>query len=343
MEALKSLQQAIQYFSDEQTCIDAVSAMRWPDGAHCPHCWTPGGDKGRNPYYLKTQKRWKCRDCRRQFSVKVGSIFEDSPILLQKWLPALWMLVSDKNGISSWELSRAIDVSQKTAWFMLHRLRLALKTEAHVFKMGGKESGGVEVDETFVGGKMKNMHKDRREALQRKSNDKPNYESTERFPGKTAVFGMLDRNERKIRAMVVPNVKRETLQNAVLDNIRYGSNVYSDDAVPYDRLKEKYVHEVVNHAEEYVRGLVHTNGLENFWSLLKRSLRGTYVAVEPFHLSRYVDEQAFRFNNRATKENPLNDADRFLLALSQVSNKRLTFKELTGKTDDATQATAEPF
>jgi transposase-like protein len=147
---------------------------------------------------------------------------------------------------------------------------------------------------------------------------------------------MLDRDERKVRAQVVPNVKRETLQNEILENVKYGSKVYTDDAVRYDKLHWRYVHEVVNHAEEYVRGQVHTNGLENFWSLLKRNLKGTYVAVEPFHLERYVDEQVFRFNNRATKDNPLNDSDRFLLALSQVAGKRLTFAELTGK-DGASQ------
>jgi transposase-like protein len=321
----KTLQQAIQYFSDEQVCIDAVAAMRWPDGPRCPDCWTPGSDKGRNPYYLKTQKRWKCRDCRRQFSVKVETIFEDSPISLQKWLPALWMLVSCKNGVSSYEIHRALGVSQKTGWFMLHRLRLALKTQSFVFKMGGKDSGGVEVDETFVGGKVKNMHRDRRTRFAAEGGH------TGGATGKAIVQGILDRDERKIRAKVVPNVKRETLQTEVLNNVRYGSKVYSDDAVPYDGLKQKYIHEVVNHAEEYVRGQVHTNGLENFWSLLKRNLKGTYVAVEPFHLERYVDEQVFRYNNRATKDNPLNDSDRFLLALSQVAGKRLTFAELTGK------------
>ncbi|MGP0018642.1 MAG: IS1595 family transposase [Candidatus Sulfotelmatobacter sp.] len=333
METPQTLQQAIQYFSDEQTCIDAVAFMRWPDGARCPDCWTPGGELGRNPYYLKTQKRWKCRDCRRQFSVKVGTIFEDSPISLQKWLPALWMLAACKNGISSYELHRALGVSQKTAWFMLHRLRLAFKTQAHAFKIGGKGGNGVEVDETFVGGKFKNMHRERREFLQRET-CKVSQAKNDKLPGKTAVFGMLDREQRKVRAMVVPNVRRETLQAKILNNVKYGSPIYSDDAVAYDTLKEKFVHEVVNHAEEYVRGQVHTNGLENFWSLLKRNLKGTYVAVEPFHLERYVDEQVFRFNNRATKDNPLTDADRFLLALSQVSGKRLTFAELTGKSEE---------
>jgi transposase-like protein len=322
MDNPKTLQQAIQYFSDEQTCINAVAMMRWPDGPRCPDCHF---EDAKNPYYLKTQKRWKCRTCRRQFSVKVETIFEDSPVPLQKWLPALWMLVSCKNGVSSYEIHRALDVSQKTAWFMLHRLRLALKAKDLGFKLGGKDSGGVEVDETFVGGKLRNMHRDRRARFASEQGH------TGGSTGKTIVVGMLDRNERKIRAQVVPNVKRETLQNAVLKNVKYGSKVYTDNAVPYDRLDWHYVHEVVNHAEEYVRGQVHTNGLENFWSLLKRNLRGTYVAVEPFHLERYVDEQVFRYNNRATKDNPLNDSDRFLLALSQVAGKRLTFAELTGK------------
>jgi transposase-like protein len=328
METPKTLQQAIQYFSDEQTCIDAVAFMRWPQGAQCPDCWTPGGELGRNPYYLKTQKRWKCRDCRRQFSVKVGTIFEESPISLQKWLPALWMLVACKNGVSSYEIHRGLGVSQKTAWFMLHRLRLALKTQAFAYKLGGKESGGVEVDETFIGGKLKNMHRDRRARFAAESGH------TGGVTGKAIVQGILDRDQRKIRASVVPNVKRDTLQTEVLNNVKYGSKIYSDDAVPYDGLKKKYIHEVVNHAEEYVRGQVHTNGLENFWSLLKRNLRGTYVCVEPFHLERYVDEQVFRYNNRATKDNPLTDADRFLLALSQVAGKRLTFAELTGKDEE---------
>lgn len=206
----KTLQQAIQYFSDEQVCIDAVAFMRWPDGAQCPDCWTPGGELGRNPYYLKSQKRWKCRDCRRQFSVKVETIFEDSPIQLQKWLPALWMLVNCKNGVSSYEISRDLKVSQKSAWFMLHRLRLALKNQSFAYKLGSKGGSGVEIDESYIGGKTKNMHRSRREALQRELNKSPDYKNNVRYAGKTAVFGILDREQRKIRAMVVPNVKRET-------------------------------------------------------------------------------------------------------------------------------------
>jgi transposase-like protein len=326
METPKTLQQAIQYFSDEQVCINAVAAMRWPEGPQCPHC---EGEKGQKPYYLKTQKRWKCRTCRKQFSVKVGTIFEESPVPLQKWLPALWMLVSCKNGVSSYEIHRALGVSQKTAWFMLHRLRVVLKTRDLGFKIGG-EGSEVEVDETFVGGKMKNMHKEKQARIRALNV----YGTAAGTIGKTIVMGMLDRNARQIRANVVPNVERLTLQNAVLNNVEHGTNVYTDQAPAYQRLSKTYVHEVVNHAETYVRGRVHTNGLENFWSLLKRNLAGTYVCVEPFHLERYVDEQVFRFNNRATRENPLKDSDRFLLALSQVAGKRLTFAELTGKTGE---------
>jgi transposase-like protein len=317
----KRYKKAIQFFSDEQVCIDAVAAMRWPDGPRCPDCL---GDNAVNPYYIKTQKRWKCRYCRRQFSVKVETIFEDSPITLQKWLPALWMLVNSKNGVSSWELHRSLGVTQKTAWFMLHRLRTALK-EKSMFKLGGNDGGPIEVDETFIGGKLKNMHKDK----------KVRYEKRGGSHGKTVVMGMLDRELRQVRAKVVPNVKRETLQAEVMDQVKYGTQVYTDEHVGYDNLHHRFVHEVVNHAMEYVKGQVHTNGIENFWSLLKRTLGGTYVAVEPFHLDRYIDEQVFRFNNRHTKDNPLNDSDRFVAALSQVAGKRLTYKELTGKDDDA--------
>jgi transposase-like protein len=327
MESPKTLLQAIQYFSDEQTCIDAVASMRWPDGPVCPECDTP------NPYYIKTQKRWKCRECRIQFSVKRGSIFEDSPISLSKWLPALWLLVNCKNGVSSWELHRDLGVTQKTAWFMLHRLRLVIKTPETGLQVGGPDGGGVEVDETFVGGKAKNMHKSRRLAINRIHNQVPRWKQTDRYPGKTAVMGILDRDTRQIRARVVPNVRRETLQGEILKNVKRGSAVFTDEAVAYNALKQEFIHETVNHLEGYVKGRVHTNGLENFWALTKRTLAGTYVAVEPFHLDRYVDEQVFRYNNRATKDNPLTDSDRFLLALSQVADKRLTYAELTGKAE----------
>ena len=316
----KTLQQAIQYFSDPQVCIDAVAALRWPDGKPtCPAC------EKQDHYYLKTQKRWKCKECGRQFSVKLGTIFEDSAIGLDKWLVALWMLVNCKNGVSSYEIARDLGITQKSAWFVLHRLRLTLQEPNLGTKLGSNEGGEVEIDETFVGGKKRNMHKSR--AVR--------YEQKGGAQGKAVVMGILDRDLRKVRAKVVPNVKRDTLQAEVLSNVKYGSKVYTDDAVAYDKLRWRYVHEVVNKTETYVRGRVHVNGMENFWSLLKRGLNGTYVAVEPFHLFRYVDEQIFRFNNRKDDHgNKMHDGQRFELALSQVAGKRLTFAEVTGKVQE---------
>jgi transposase-like protein len=316
MNTPKTLQQAIQLFTDEQVCIDAVASLRWPNGPQCPHCV-----QTKEPHYLATQKRWKCRSCQKQFSVKVGTIFEDSPLPLQKWLPALWMLVNDKNGISSYEIHRALGVCQKSAWFMLHRLRLVMKHQSLGFKLGGDDAGPVEIDETFIGGQKKYMHADK----------KVRYEARGGASGKIAVMGFLDRELRQVRAKIVPNVKRETLQNEVLREVKHGSTVYTDEAAAYDDLRSRFVHDVVNKVEHYVDGQVHVNGIENFWALLKRTLKGTYIAVEPFHLERYIDEQIFRFNNRATKDNPLTDSDRFVAALAQVANRRLTFKELTGK------------
>lgn len=325
-----TLQEAIQHFSDEQTCIDTVAALRWPNGPECPAC----GHK--EHYYLKTQRRWKCKECYKQFTVKLGTIFEDSPISLDKWLISLWMLVNCKNGVSSYEISRALGITQKSAWFVLQRLRLALREKSLDKKFGGSGSE-VEVDETFIGQKSQNMHKSRKlrfHQLRNQYQDK-NTPMSSRYYGKTAVMGMLDREQRKVRATVVPNTKRETLQSIIFNEIEHGSKLYTDQMVSYDKLAQKYAHEVVNHLEGYVQGRVHTNGMENFWSLLKRSLHGSYVAVEPFHLFRYVDEQVFRYNNRATKDNPLNDSDRFDLAVRQIVGKRITYKELTGKEDAA--------
>jgi transposase-like protein len=293
----------------------------------CPAC---DSDK---VTYLKNARLYKCYGDhpKPKFSLKVGTVFEDSPIALEKWLPAVWLVVNCKNGVSSWEIHRSLGVTQKTAWFMLHRIRLAMQqgSIANVGKIGG-EGSEVEVDETFVGGKLRNMHKEK-QIRYRKITESAKFGGP---TGKAIVLGMLDRTARKVRTSVVPDVSRLTLQTAVLENVTHGTNVYTDQAPAYQRLNKTYLHEIVNHAETYVRGRVHTNGLENFWSLLKRGLSGTYVAVEPFHLFRYVDEQAFRFNHRATKDNPMNDADRFKVALSQIVGKRLTYSELTGKTQE---------
>ena len=316
MDAPKTLLEAIQHFSDAENCRKFMISLRWLDGkVRCPIC---GSEK---VAYLDKAKLYFCstKHPRQKFSLKIGTILEDSPIGLDKWFPAMWLLSNCKNGISSYELAKSVGVTQKSAWFMLHRIRLAME-HGIITKIGGK--GPIEVDETFIGPNPRKMHADKREARYKALKARPNI----------PVMGMLDRESRQVRAQVVPNVKRETLQNAILEQIEKGSSVYTDRGVGYDNLSAReYIHETVNHIEEYVRGEVHTQGIENFWSLLKRSLRGTYVAVEPYHLDRYVTEQVFRFNNRATKDNPLNDADRFSLAVSQIAGKRLTYAELTGK------------
>jgi transposase-like protein len=311
----KTLQEAIQRFGDEQVCIDTVAKMRWPDGPVCPAC----GHK--EHYYLKTQKRWKCKECYKQFTVKLGTIFEDSPLGLDKWLCGMWLIANAKNGISSWEVHRALGISQKAAWFMLHRLRYALQTKS-LAKMGGN-GGECEADETYVGGSMRNMHKSKRLAR---------FGYKRGAVGKAVVMGILDRSQKKVHAKVLRAPSIPLLQGEIRDKVEAGTKLYTDEAQAYTGMANEYAHQVVRHIEQYVDGRVHTNGLENFWSLLKRGLNGTYVCVEPFHLFRYVDEQVFRFNNRATRDNPMTDADRFNLALSQIAGKRLTFAEVTGKT-----------
>jgi len=318
-----TLSQAIAYFADSDRAFDYAKFLRWPDDkVTCPRC---GSDSNS---FVKTRKLWFCNGCKKQFTVKVGTIFEDSPIGLDKWMAAVWMICNCKNGVSSYEIHRAIGVTQKTAWFMLHRIREAMK-DGSVVKFGGPEGGPVEVDETFVGGKVKNMH---RSAVRAKYFGQPTSGGAKI---KAIVMGMRDRETRRVRAKVIPNTDRETLQNLILANVEKKSRVYTDSAQGYYNLAERdFIHDTVNHLEEYVRGQVHTQGIENFWSLLKRGLKGTYVAVEPFHLDRYVSEQVFRFNNRATRDNPLTDEDRFTLAMSQIVGRRLTYTQLTGQGAD---------
>jgi transposase-like protein len=319
MDTPRTLQAAIVHFSDPQRAFDTAVEYRWPGGdVTCPRC------RQAKHSFVKTRRLWFCYVCKKQFTVKVGTVMEDSPLGLDKWMVAIWMLANCKNGISSYELSKAIGVRQNSAWFMLHRIREAMGSNPTV-KMGGSDSGPVEADEVFIGPKPKFMHATRRAAMPRRG--------IKNVP----VFGMLDRESRQVRAKVVPNVNRETLQNEILQEVERWSKLYTDGSQSYDNLTE-YVHKTVNHIQEYVRGEVHTQGIENFWSLLRRTLRGTYVAVEPFHLDRYVTEQVFRFNNRATKDNPLNDSDRFAFLMSQVAGKRLTYATLTGKDADAYHA-----
>jgi transposase-like protein len=336
---IKTLQQAILHFSDYENCREFMVFVRWPDGiVKCPTC---GATK---LTWLAKAKVYRCYGdhAKQKFSLKTGTVFENSPIGLEKWLPATWLLCNSKNGISSYELSRAIGVTQKSAWFMLHRIRLAMESKSFFGKLGS-EGGPVEVDEVYIGGAEKNKHLSVRAAGLTGSafHDRENRLASKRGKhreNKVAVMGMLDREARQVRAEVIPNVRREVLLDTILANVQKGGKVYTDGLPAYKGLEAlEFIHEAVNHVTEYVRGEVHTNGIENFWGLLKRTLKGTYVAVEPFHLDRYVTEQVFRYNNRATKENPLNDADRFVLAASQISGKRLTYAELTGKVGE-TQA-----
>ena len=300
-----TLIEAVRRFSDPNVCLQTVAELRWPDGPECPEC-------GSKQYsFLKTRQLWKCKDCKKQYSVKKGSILEDSALSLDKWLVAIWMTVNCKNGISSYELARALGITQKSAWFMLQRVRLAMQTGT--FR---KLSGEVEADESFIGGKARNMHASKRKTRIRGRGPE----------GKAIVMGMLERKTGKVRTAVIESRRKHHLHAEIRQHVEPGSQLYTDELLSYDGLESDYAHKVINHAEEYVRGAVHTNGMENFWSLLKRTLGGTYVSVEPFHLFRYLDEQAFRYNNREAT-----DADRFRLAVSGVGGKRLTYSAVTGE------------
>lgn len=297
--------EAIRYFADLDVATEFLASLRWPKGPICPKC---GGKKHS---YLKTRRVWKCKACKKQFSVKVGTIFEDSPIGLDKWLAAVWLVANSKNGVSSHELGRSLGVTQKTAWFMNHRIRLAMQTRTFE-----KLSGKVEIDETFIGGKARNMHADKRRQRIGKGHDRD----------KAVVMGIRSR-EGKVRAKVVSRVTAEKAKAVIGDITESGATIYSDSNWVYKGVGPLgFDHEVINHAESYVNGQVHINGIENFWSLLKRGLHGTYISVEPFHLFRYLDEQMYRYNERWD-----DDAGRFVRVLRSVAGRRLTYEEVTGK------------
>ena len=299
-----SLMESILTFSDPQVCLQVVAGAKWgAAGPACPRC------DSKRLSFLKTRLMWKCLDCQKQFSVKVGTIFEDSPIGLDKWLCAMWMLANCKNGVSSYEIARALKVTQATAWFMLQRLRHAMHTGSI-----NKMTGTIEADETFIGGKARNMHSGKRAEKIRG-----------RGPmGKAIVFGLLDRETGKVRTSVVGMRRKHHLHREIRENVAPGAELNTDALKSYDGLNE-YTHKVVDHAEAYVDGTVHTNRLENFWSLLKRAIKGTYVSVEPFHLFRYLDEQSFRYNERTST-----DGERFRKVLAGVAGKRLTYARVKG-------------
>jgi transposase-like protein len=301
----KTLQEAVIYFADFENCREYLVARRWPNGVTCPTC---GSDR---VSYLQSVRRWQCtaHHAQRQFTLKTGTIMEDSPIGVDKWMVALWLVLNCKNGISSYEIGRALGMSQKSAWHLMHRARYAVHGGAI-----DKFSGHVEADETFIGGKARNMHPGKRARKITGTGGKD----------KTAVMGILERGG-KVRTTVIPNRKKSALQAEVRKHVEAGSALYTDALKSYEGLNE-FEHQVIDHAVTYVSGNVHTNGLENFWSLLKRTINGTYVSVEPFHLFRYLDEQTFRFNERK-----LTDGERFDLAIRHIVGKRLTWDNLTGK------------
>jgi transposase-like protein len=307
MQAPTTLLEAVVYFSDADRAHDYAVKNRWPNGVACPRL----GCGSASVQAIATRKKWRCKECKRQFSVKVNSIFEDSPLGLDKWLPAVWFLANTKNGTSSHELARALGVTQKTAWFMLHRVREAMSpTDDRMF------DGVIEADETFVGGR-------RRHTMVTGLGFKKMKHGP--FEGKTTVFGMAERNGRgksRVKAMVVGGRKRTDLVPHIRAHVFPGSTIYTDALRTYRGLMD-YQHAFIDHFVTYCEGRVHTNTIENFWSCLKRTLHGTYIAPRAFHLDAYVDEQVFRFNAREGS-----DGERFVQVLKATDGRRLTYKTL---------------
>jgi len=317
-ELPESLLEAVRYFADERRAHDFLVQIRWPGGVRCAHCNSDRVGKlvvsGKSG---KERRIWNCKACKRQFTAKLGTIFQDSPLPLSKWLPAVWLVVNAKNGVSSHELARSLKITQKSAWHLGHRIRTAIQRGGGIVRLDGV----VECDESFIGGLARNMHTNKREKKITVTGG----------ANKTAVMGLLQRHSEKIPvsrviAQVIPNVRRSVLIGAIKKYVSEGAEIHTDSGVGYNRMPQEYVHKVINHAECYVKDGVHTNTLENFWSLLKRTLKGTHVHVAPFHLFRYLDDQTYRFNER--KES---DQSRFLNAMRTVKNRRLTYKKLIGK------------
>jgi transposase-like protein len=308
----QTLLEAISFFSNLKTCNRFVSELRWKNGPECPQCGSM------SVCCLSTRPAMRCRvkGCRKSFSIKTGTIFEDSPLPLTKWLPAIWLIVNSKTGISSSEVARSVGVCQSTGWFMMHRVREALRNEL-VYKL----SGEVEIDQAYVGGKAKNKHRPR-SAFRRRLSTKESM---------TAIVGILQRRG-EVRAKVIGDLRNSTIVPEIYRNVEDGARVYTDGRCSSYWLKSKYEHETVLHKKEYARGRIHINTIENFWSHFKRTL-GTYIQIAPVHVGRYLDEQSFRYNHK--KET---DAERFVAAVSQIFGRRLTYVQLTGKEKNRSKA-----
>jgi transposase-like protein len=316
----ETMQEAIKYFADYANAHAFMVSVRWPDGqVKCPTC---GGCRVR---YIATRKQFECREThpQKRFSLKTGTVMEQSPLPLEKWLACYWYEVNCKNSVSSWEIHRELGVTQKTAWFMLHRIRFALKQGS--FEKMGRNGVPVEADETYVGGLSKNMHHKIRERKIRGAGQHD----------KTAVMGLLERHtagkHSTVRAEVVKATSRNDLYPVIHKHAEKGCTIYTDAHKSYRRLSQDYIHEFIDHAETYVKGAVHTNGLENFWALFKRCIKGTHISIDPHHLEAYLDSEVFRFNNRKT-----DNANRFRIVASNSIGKRLTYKNLIGASEGYT-------
>lgn len=300
---MESIVDLMDFFNDERACEKYLQAILWKDTEYCPHCGTV------KIYHLKGGKRFRCSGCKKDFSIKTGTIFHDSKIPLRKWFLAIYLLTTHKKSMSSYQLARDIKVTQKTAYFMLQRIREAVKNENFLAPMDGV----VEVDDTYIGGKEKNKHASKRiKGTQGRS-----------LKTKEPVIGMVERETGKVKAEQVERVDRSTVEQKLLRHVNVGSRVISDEWKAYKKLKEFYTHESVNHRrKEYVRGDVHTNTIEGFWAILKRSIYGIHHFVTAKHLQRYINEQAFRYNNRG------DHASMFHLLLSNTGGKKLSYREL---------------
>lgn len=301
IQQFNSLFEMVAAFPDEQSCVDHLRSIRWKNGAFCPHC---GSTK---VYHFSDLRTHKCGDCRQRFSIKVGTIFEDSKIGLHKWFMAIYLITSHKKGIASAQLARDIEVTQKTAWFMLHRLRHAAETKSFNEPLKGE----VEADETYVGGKEKNKHADKR------------VPGSQGGANKAVVFGMLERGG-ELRVKKVPDAKARTVQAEINEHAAPGPNIMTDEHHGYRGLQGRFNHYTINHlAGEYVKHyFIHTNGLEGAWSLFKRQVFGIHHWVSTKHLGRYLGEFTLRYNRREPGE-----GERVNDFLSRVAG-RLTYKAL---------------